>query len=63
MSEIILHHYPESHFAEKIRRILAYKGRPWRGVEQPFMMPKPDLIPLTGGNRRIPVADRSRHLL
>jgi glutathione S-transferase len=55
MPEIILHHYPESHFAEKIRRILAFKGMPWRGVEQPFMMPKPDLIPLTGGNRRISV--------
>jgi glutathione S-transferase len=55
MPDIILHHYPQSHFAEKIRRILAYKGMPWRGVEQPFMMPKPDLTPLTGGNRRIPV--------
>jgi glutathione S-transferase len=55
MPEVILHHYPQSHFAEKIRRLLAYKGVPWRGVEQPFMMPKPDLIPLTGGNRRIPV--------
>jgi glutathione S-transferase len=55
MPDLILHHYPQSHFAEKIRRILAYKGIPWRGVEQPFMMPKPDLTPLTGGNRRIPV--------
>ena len=55
MAELILHHYPQSHFAEKIRRILAYKKVPWRGVEQPFMLPKPDLLPLTGGNRRIPV--------
>ena len=55
MNELILHHYPGSHFAEKVRRILAYKDIPWRGVEQPFMMPKPDLVPLTGGNRRIPV--------
>jgi glutathione S-transferase len=55
MADLILHHYPQSHFAEKIRRILAYKKLPWRGVEQPFMMPKPDLLPLTGGNRRIPV--------
>jgi glutathione S-transferase len=55
MPDIILHHYSLSHFGEKIRRILAYKGIAWRGVEQPFMMPKPDLVPLTGGNRRIPV--------
>lgn len=55
MPEVILHHYPLSHFAEKIRRILAYKKMAWRAVEQPIMMPKPDLIPLTGGNRRIPV--------
>lgn len=55
MSELILHQYPQSHFAEKIKRVLAYKGVPWRAVEQPFMMPKPDLVPLTGGFRRIPV--------
>jgi glutathione S-transferase len=28
---------------------------PWFAVEQPNMMPKPDLVPLTGGYRRIPV--------
>ena len=55
MSELILHHYPQSHFAEKIKRLLAYKGVAWRAVEQPMMMPKPDLVPLTGGFRRIPV--------
>lgn len=55
MAEIILHHYPLSLFAEKIRRILAYKKIPWRSVEQPLVAPKPDLTPLTGGYRRIPV--------
>lgn len=55
MNELILHHYPQSHFAEKIKRLLAFKNVPWRGVEQPLMMPKPDLVPLTGGFRRIPV--------
>ncbi|KYF58076.1 hypothetical protein BE08_43900 [Sorangium cellulosum] len=55
MAEIILHHYPLSLFAEKIRRILAYKKVAWRSVEQPMMAPKPDLTPLTGGYRRIPV--------
>src|SRR5262249_19424086 len=55
MSEIVFHHYPLSLFAEKIRRILAYKRMPWRSVEQPMMLPRPDLTPLTGGYRRIPV--------
>lgn len=55
MNEIILHHYPVSHYAEKVRRILAYKKIAWRSVEQPIMMPKPFLVPLTGGYRRIPV--------
>jgi glutathione S-transferase len=55
MSEIILHHYPFSLFAEKIRRILAYKDVAWRCVEQPIVAPKPDLTALTGGYRRIPV--------
>ncbi|WP_437850995.1 glutathione S-transferase family protein [Sorangium sp. So ce363] len=55
MAELILHHYPLSLFAEKIRRILAYKKISWRSVEQPMMAPKPELTPLTGGYRRIPV--------
>jgi glutathione S-transferase len=55
MAELILHHYPMSFFAEKVRRIFAYKNLPWRSVEQPMLMPKPDLTPLTGGLRRVPV--------
>ncbi|HEV7734701.1 MAG TPA: glutathione S-transferase family protein [Candidatus Binatia bacterium] len=55
MTELIVHHYPESFFAEKIRRILAYKNLPWRSVTQPILAPKPDLTPLTGGLRRVPV--------
>ena len=55
MPDVILHHYDMSPFSEKIRRILAYKGVPWRAVEQPVMAPKPLLTPLTGGYRRIPV--------
>lgn len=53
--EIILHQYPASPFSEKIRRILAYKAVPWRAVAVPRMVPKPDLMPLTGGYRRTPV--------
>lgn len=55
MSDIILHHYPNSPFAEKIRRVLAYKKLPWKSVQIPIIMPKPDLMPLTGGYRRTPV--------
>jgi glutathione S-transferase len=55
MDEIILHHYPESPFSEKIRLALGHKGLAWRSVRIPNMMPKPDLIPLTGGYRRTPV--------
>lgn len=53
--ELILHHYPRSPFAEKIRVAFGLKGLRWRSVEQPRMAPKPQLVPLTGGYRRIPV--------
>jgi glutathione S-transferase len=55
MTELILHHYDTSPFSEKIKKVLAFKNLPWRGVEQPTIMPKPHLVPLTGGYRRIPV--------
>ncbi|HEY3950328.1 glutathione S-transferase family protein [Phenylobacterium sp.] len=55
MSEIILHHYDTSPFSEKVRIMLGVKALNWRSVIQPVIMPKPDLVPLTGGYRRIPV--------
>jgi len=55
VAEIILHQYVSSPFSEKIRKIFAHKKVGWRSVEQPVIMPKPKLIPLTGGYRRIPV--------
>src|ERR1700686_3038945 len=55
MNDLILHHYDFSSFAEKARLMLGFKGLAWRGVEQPPILPKPDLVPLTGGYRRIPV--------
>ena len=54
-NEIILHHYPRSPFAEKIRTAFGIKGLHWRSVVQPRTAPKPDLTALTGGYRRIPV--------
>ncbi len=53
--EIILHNFANSPFAEKIRLIFGMKGAAWRSVEIPSIMPKPDLMPLTGGYRRTPV--------
>jgi glutathione S-transferase len=53
--EIIFHHYPSSPFSEKVRVAFGIKGLSWRAVEQPIIMPKPDLVPLTGGYRKIPV--------
>ena len=55
VSDIILHHYPESPFSEKIRLILGYKDLSYQSVTIPVIMPKPDLMPLTGGYRKTPV--------
>lgn len=55
MNEIILHHYPMSPFAEKVRVALGIKGLAWRSVIIPMIMPKPDLMALTGGYRKTPV--------
>lgn len=55
MSDIILHQYPLSPYAEKIRLGLGLKGLSYRSVTVPVWMPKPDLLPLTGGYRRTPV--------
>ena len=55
MTDIIFHHYWTSPFSEKIRIIFGMKKLAWRSVEIPNMMPKPDLIPLTGGYRKTPV--------
>ena len=55
MSEIIFHHYWTSPFSEKVRNVFGMKGLAWRSVEQPTILPKPHLIPLTGGYRKIPV--------
>lgn len=52
---IILHQYEASPFSEKIRLALRLKNLSWFAVDAPVIMPKPDLVPLTGGYRRIPV--------
>ncbi len=55
MNDLILHHYPASPFAEKARLMIGYKKLAWQSVHIPMVMPKPDLLALTGGYRRTPV--------
>ncbi len=54
MTDIVLHHYPTSPFSEKIRLVLGYKKLAWKSVIIPSIMPKPDVIALTGGYRKTP---------
>ncbi|WP_152528814.1 glutathione S-transferase family protein, partial [Rhodoferax saidenbachensis] len=54
MADIILHHYPTSPFSEKIRLVLGYKKLAWKSVIIPAIMPKPDVLALTGGYRKTP---------
>ena len=55
MNDLILHHYASSPFSEKVRLILGHKKLPWKSVLVPAIMPKPDVVALTGGYRRTPV--------
>ncbi len=55
MPEPILHHYPLSPFSEKVRLAFGLKDMAYRSVTVPVWMPKPELMPLTGGYRRTPV--------
>ncbi len=53
--DLILHHYDASPFTQKALRMLGIKGANWYSVETPMIMPKPDLVVLTGGYRGTPV--------
>jgi glutathione S-transferase len=55
MTDLILHHYATSPFSEKVRIAFGIKKAPWKSVAIPNIMPKPELMPLTGGYRRTPV--------
>ena len=55
-SELILHHYDGSPFSEKLRLIFGFKGLAWRSVKIPVILPKPDVVALTGGYRKTPIA-------
>ena len=53
-STAVLHHYKISPFSEKVRLVLGYKGMAWRSVTVPSILPKPDVLALTGGYRKTP---------
>lgn len=55
MAGVILHHYPQSPVAEKVRVVMGIKGLAWNEVIIPRLPPKPDLMPLTAGYRQTPV--------
>lgn len=55
MPTIILHHYPQSPVAQKIRFALGIAAADWHSVEIPRLPPKPMLMPLTANYRRVPV--------
>lgn len=54
-TSIILHQYAISPFSEKVRVALGIKQLEWFSCDQPVVMPKPELVALTGGYRKIPV--------
>jgi glutathione S-transferase len=58
----ILHHYEASPFSHKVRSILSYKRIAYHAVRVPAVMPKPDLLALTGGYRRVPVLQLANHV-
>jgi glutathione S-transferase len=55
MTEPVLHHYPFSPFAEKARAMLGFKRLAWKSVQIPPVLPKPDVVALTGGYRKTPI--------
>jgi glutathione S-transferase len=52
--QIILHHFEKSPFSEKVRLTFGLKGIGWTSCITSRTMPRPDLMPLTGGYRRTP---------
>lgn len=53
---MILHHYDASPYAEKIRLMFGLTNARWQSLISPVQPPRPNVDPLTGGYRRIPVA-------
>src|ERR1700733_4666617 len=52
---VILHHFEQSPFSEKVRLAFGLKNIAWSSALISRIMPRPDLMPMTGGYRRTPV--------
>ena len=59
---MILYHYEMSPYAEKVRAMFGYTNTSWQSVLVPPMPPRKGLDALTGGYRRIPVAQQGADL-
>ena len=55
-SSMILHHYESSPYAEKIRLMFGLTNSSWSSLISPAWPPRPNVDPLSGGYRRIPIA-------
>ena len=55
MTDLFLHHYPASLFSEKIRSLLGYLELEWNSVHINNIMPRPNLMELSGGYRKTPI--------
>lgn len=53
---MILHHYENSPYAEKIRLMFGHTNSSWSSLISPAWPPRPNVDPLSGGYRRIPIA-------
>jgi glutathione S-transferase len=62
VADLILHHYANSPFSEKIRLILGWKQLAWKSVTVPSILPKPDVMALTGGYRKTPFLQIGSHI-
>jgi glutathione S-transferase len=51
-----------SPFAEKVRTVLGFKQLAWKSVIIPAVMPKPDVVALTGGYRKTPILQIGRDI-
>ncbi|MBL8348578.1 MAG: glutathione S-transferase family protein [Rubrivivax sp.] len=51
----ILHQFAISPYSEKLRLVFGFKRLRWAAVEVPIVMPKPDVVALTGGYRKTPI--------
>ena len=61
-TSLVLHHYEDSPYAEKIRLMFGHLNLTWYSLISPAMPPRPNLDPLVGGYRRIPVLKQGADL-